>query len=103
MIGGKFEIRGLQIPSEVVIVARNNSTMCVFDLELGNFGKGGRRREGRTAEFEFRSRGRIVGRMNVSKSIVRWYGPGESRGIMVLVEDLNELFHNAGPLESKRK
>jgi len=84
-------------------MARNESTVSIYGLELGKFGGGEPGKEGRTATFVFKAGKRIVGTMKISKSIVRWYGPGKSKVIKIRVENLDRLFNNAGPLEFKGK
>ena len=83
-------------------MARNDTTATVYGVELGNFGRERRRGKGKTIEIVFKSNGRKVGQMEISKSIVRWYGPFKPTPVKVKVEDLDELFNRSGDLEFNR-
>ena len=83
-------------------MARNDTTVTVYGVELGNFGRERRRGKGKTLEVVFRSNGKKIGQMEISKSVVRWYGPFQPTPIKVKVENLNQLFKKAGDLEFKK-
>jgi len=80
-------------------MARNDTTVTVYGVELGNFGRERRRGKGKTIEIVFRLNGKKVGQMEISKSIVRWYGPYEPKPTKVRVENLDRLFEKAANLE----
>jgi hypothetical protein len=83
-------------------MAKNDTTATVYSVELGNFGRERRRGKGKTIEIVFRSDGKKVGQMEISKSMVRWYGPYEPKPIKVRVENMDKLFKKAGELEFRR-
>ena len=73
-------------------MARNDTQATVYGVELGNFGRERRRGKGKTVEIVFKSDGRKVGQMEISKSVVRWYGPFKPTPIQIKVENLDRLF-----------
>ena len=73
-------------------MAKNDTTATLYGVELGSFGRERRRGKGKTIEIVFKSNGKKVGQMEISKSAVRWYGPRKAKAIEAKVEKLDAIF-----------